>query len=220
MKKILAILIAIMMVFALVACDMGDTPDNPNGDNTNSSQNDNPDSTQSGTDNPGTQNDEDGEGLLDFDNSGVGGRFDNVTYDNYATLAAELFGFTVTPQDGNYMVTGVGSSNKVHDFHVMYLYQGGLNEKELLQYYYDAVAAISTNGMCGQITYFDKTSVSKTEPYSDFAVFYDNEANVDDGYLNATWIYEYNGRIIRVIYTFRAGGDMSLYMNFMSYINS
>ena len=49
MKKILAILLAAMMMFALVACDTGDNPDNPNKDNPGTSQSGN----QGGTENQG-----------------------------------------------------------------------------------------------------------------------------------------------------------------------
>ena len=51
MKKILAILIALLMTFSLVACDLGNTED-PNKDNPGTSQNDNP----GGNENPGGEN--------------------------------------------------------------------------------------------------------------------------------------------------------------------
>ena len=50
MKKILALLIAAMMLFCFVACDTGDDP-NPNKDNPGTSQNDNP----GGTENQGSE---------------------------------------------------------------------------------------------------------------------------------------------------------------------
>ena len=51
MKKILALLLALMIVFSLVACDLGNTED-PDKDNPGTSQNDNP----GGTENQGGEN--------------------------------------------------------------------------------------------------------------------------------------------------------------------
>ena len=52
MKKILAILLAAMMVFALAACDTGDDPNPSDSNNPGTSQNDNP----GGNENPGGEN--------------------------------------------------------------------------------------------------------------------------------------------------------------------
>ena len=56
MKKIFALLIALMMVFALVACDTGDDPNSSGSNNPGTSQNDNPGGTenQGGEENKGT----------------------------------------------------------------------------------------------------------------------------------------------------------------------
>ena len=56
MKKILAILLAAMMVFALAACDIGDDPNPSGSNNPGTSQNDTPGGTenQGGEENKGT----------------------------------------------------------------------------------------------------------------------------------------------------------------------
>ncbi len=54
MKKLFALLIALMMVFALVACDNGDNPGNTDNPGTSQGGEENP-GTQGGEDNPGTQ---------------------------------------------------------------------------------------------------------------------------------------------------------------------
>lgn len=56
MKKLFALLIALMMVFALVACDTGDDPNPSGSNNPGTSQNDNPGGTenQGGEENKGT----------------------------------------------------------------------------------------------------------------------------------------------------------------------
>ena len=46
MKKLFALLIALMMVFALVACDTGDDPNPSGSNNPGTSQNDTPGGTE------------------------------------------------------------------------------------------------------------------------------------------------------------------------------
>ena len=63
MKKLLAILLAAMMLLSMVACNMGDNPDNPNKDNPGTSQSDN----QGGTENQGgEEKDADGWPIADY----------------------------------------------------------------------------------------------------------------------------------------------------------
>ena len=71
MKRILAILLAAMMLFSLVACDTGDNPDNPNKDSPGTSQNDNQGDTQGGTENQGGENQNVKIDLIDIPNSAI-----------------------------------------------------------------------------------------------------------------------------------------------------
>ena len=67
MKKLLAILLAAMMVFALAACDTGDDPNPSGSNNPGTSQNDTPGGTenQGGENNPGTQDGTNSDSLPD-----------------------------------------------------------------------------------------------------------------------------------------------------------
>ena len=65
MKKLLAILVAVLMVFSLVACDMGDKPDNDK-DNPGVSQSGENNDSQGGTENQGG---EDNSGTTEPDNT-------------------------------------------------------------------------------------------------------------------------------------------------------
>ena len=60
MKKLFALLIALMMVFSLAACDLGNT-ENPNSDNPGTSQTDN----QGGSENQGGEENKGGKELYD-----------------------------------------------------------------------------------------------------------------------------------------------------------
>ena len=70
MKKILAILIAGLMMLSMVACDLGNT-ENPNGDNPGTSQNDNQGDTQGGTENQDGENQNVKIDLIDIPNSAI-----------------------------------------------------------------------------------------------------------------------------------------------------
>ena len=82
MKKILAILLAAMMVFALAACDTGDDP-NPSGSN-------NPGTSQSGENNDG------GDKLNTKREEAV----KQANKDNWQQVVKDNFGVTVTVPDG------------------------------------------------------------------------------------------------------------------------
>ena len=77
MKKLLAILLAAMMVFALAACDTGDDPNPSGSNNPGTSQNDTP----GGTENQGGENNNGGE------NSGNGAQ---TTEDTFETRMTEV----------------------------------------------------------------------------------------------------------------------------------
>ncbi len=91
MKKLFVLLIALMMVFALVACDNnGDTP----GGNT-----DNPGTSQGGENNNGGE-----------ENNGSGTEIKDITADNWAEVVSENFGLDLTLPDG-WSVKEVSSPN-------------------------------------------------------------------------------------------------------------
>ena len=83
MKKLFALLIALMMVFALVACDTGDDP-NPSGSN-------NP-----GTSQNGGENNDSGDKLNTKREEAV----KQANKDNWQQVVKDNFGVTVTVPDG------------------------------------------------------------------------------------------------------------------------
>ena len=99
MKKIIALLLALMMVFALAACNNNDDPngDDPLNRDPGTSQG----GTQGGEDNPGTQGGEDGSAKLDKFNEKVKAMPTSTDKNEIATAIDDVFGVKIDLPDGS-----------------------------------------------------------------------------------------------------------------------
>lgn len=97
MKKIIAILLAAMMMFALVACDTGDNPDNPNKDN--------PGVSQSGENNSGTTQKADGAQMTS--DAKLNAEDSPAVGEAYLTGIGKPVGYTVKGTEASGLLTGV-----------------------------------------------------------------------------------------------------------------
>ena len=99
MKKLIALLLALMMVFALAACNNNDDPngDDPLNRDPGTSQG----GTQGGEDNPGTQGGEDGSAKLDKFNEKVNAMPTSTDKNEIATAIDDVFGVKIDLPDGS-----------------------------------------------------------------------------------------------------------------------
>ncbi len=99
MKQLIALLIALMMVFALAACNNNDDPngDNPLNRDPGTAQG----GTQGGEDNPGTQGGEDGSAKLDKLNEKVNAMPTSTDKNEIATAIDDVFGVKIDLPDGS-----------------------------------------------------------------------------------------------------------------------
>ena len=99
MKKLIALLLALMMVFALAACNNNDDPngDDPLNRDPGTSQG----GTQGGEDNPGTQGGEDGTAKLDKFNEKVKAMPTSTDKNEIATAIDDVFGVKIDLPDGS-----------------------------------------------------------------------------------------------------------------------
>ena len=99
MKKLIALLLALMMVFALAACNNNDDPngDDPLNRDPGTSQG----GTQGGEDNPGTQGGEDGSAKLDKFNEKVKAMPTSTDKNEIATAIDDVFGVKIDLPDGS-----------------------------------------------------------------------------------------------------------------------
>lgn len=221
MKKAISVLLVCMVVFSLAACGSREdgsekkeqiqTGQQEQAENS-SKQQEQKDITASDPVSAESDADEQMQG----DDSGAGGLLENVTRDNGADIAKELFGIDVVPGDG-WECTSADSYNKVNNFSITY--EGSLDAdgKALMQFYYDATAAVFIAGICGQVTDWETGKVSETDPYADFETFFTEDKNTSfsDGYASALWIYEYSGKSIQFSFLLQ-GSQLSLMMTLMS----
>ena len=143
-----------------------------------------------------------------------GASLENVTDSNYGDIAKSLFGIDVNPGEG-WTYKSSGSYNKVNDLYVTYNGSAEADVKAMMKTYYDAAAAVSTAGICGQEVDWDSGSISRTAPYADFETFYDEQATTILDFASAIWIYEYGGKSIQFSFSIDAG-YMELSMVLMS----
>ncbi len=187
MKKLLAILLALMMVFTLAAC--GDN-------NTTDPDKDNPGASQSGEENKGGVNNDENLTL------------DNITDDNYEAVAKKLFGIDVDPGDG-WTYVKAESLNKVTNFSVTY--EGSTSDgKALMKKYFDAALALSAEGIYGKEVNFSTGGVKKTGPYSDFGSYYAAEPNETGDVLTAEWYFVFEGKSVEFSYSLQ-GEKLEIY---------
>ena len=216
MKKLFALLLALVMVLSLAACGGGDDEKTPSSDDKTPSstqqQEQNTPDPDEGEDEPDNNGDEQMQG----DDSGAGGLLENVTRDNGEEIAKELFGIDMNPGDG-WECTSASSYNKVNNFSITYDGSNDADGTALMQFYFDAMAAVSTEGVCGQVTDWSTNKVSKTDPYADFETYVaeDTNATLNNGYASALWIYDYNGKSIQFSFQLQ-GATLNLMLTLMS----
>lgn len=182
MKKLLALLLATLMMLSFVACDNnGDEP--ANNDNSGVSQS----------------------GEMQGDN-GSGGAvltLENLNDSNYTEVAKELFGLEIKPQDG-WTLKQTSSPNKVNNLLIDFNIPDGVDGKKIMKAYFDACAALPS-GIWKQEINFETYAVSKGEQYSDFDAFFAAEGSHSDTLTQGTWIYDFGGKSVSFSYSCRLG---------------
>ena len=201
MKKILALLLTLALLFSLAACGGGndETPSGGNDDPPASGQQQeqNTPDLDPVEDEPEETPDDGGEASLD-----------NVTDSNYAALAKELFGIDVDPE-GDWELVKAESTLTIGGGMVI-SYQGSAagDAKEMMKAYYDATADISTAGIC--IGQFDSIS----EPFADFEAFF--EEGTKAGGSVGEWIYEYGGKKIELMFALMPETELTITIDFLA----
>ncbi|MDO4540579.1 MAG: hypothetical protein Q4B48_05720 [Syntrophomonadaceae bacterium] len=173
MKKILALTLALMMMFALAACGGGDAP-------------------PPGTDASAPSQDGEMQGYT----GGEGASLADVDEDNYAEVAQELFGIDVAAEDG-WSVTKVESPNKVNNLTLAFAIPEDADGKALVKKYFDATLAIAEGGNFTQEVNWDTMSVSQGESYTDFDAFFAAEVTNIDDFFSAMWLYDFDGKSVQ-----------------------
>ncbi len=183
MKKLSAILLAMMLIFALAACGENDTSD------------------PSGSDNPGTSQN----GGMQGDNGSGGAALSlkNLNENNYTDIAKELFGLEIKPQDG-WTLKSTSSPNKVNNLLIDFNVPDGIDGKEVLKTYFDACIALPS-GIWKQEINFETYKVSKGNQFSDFETFFAAEGNHSDTLTQGSWIYDFGGKSIQFSYSCHMG---------------
>ena len=149
MKRILAILLAAMMLFSLVACDTGDNPDNPNNDTPGRSQSDN----QGGTENQGGKNTNGGE--ENNENS-----LSKVLNDVGLTLES------ITPTEGIFDHTFDGEASKI------YFYMEAGTKKDAAAYMNRVIEACKAVADSGKLYTANSTNELTVPEFSSSVTFY------------------------------------------------
>ena len=200
MKKLFALLLAAMMVFALAACGNSDTPDPSDGKTPSSDPQQENNTLAPGTDEP----DNSGGGEADAGEISL----DNVTNSNYAAIAKELFGIEVDPE-GDWELVKADSTGTIGGG-IGIVYQGSatVDIKELMKTYYDATADISTAGIC--IGQADSTS----EPFADFEAFFEEGTKARGSV--GEWIYEYGGKKIELMFALSPEMELTITIDFLA----
>ena len=207
MKKLFALLLAAMMVFALAACGNSDTPDPSDGKTPSSDPQQENNTLAPGTDEP----DNSGGGEADAGEISL----DNVTNSNYAAIAKELFGIEVDPE-GDWELVKADSTGTIGGG-IGIVYQGSatVDIKELMKTYYDATADISTAGICiGKVDSDSPTGMRISEPFADFDAFY-AEGTKANGAVGE-WIYEFGGKKIEFMFALNPEMELTLQINFVA----
>lgn len=199
MRKLFALLLALVMVVSLSACGSGDDNKTPSSDNktpSNSQQQEQntPDRVE---DEPEQTPDTGGEASLD-----------NVTDSNYAALAKELFGIDVDPEGDWELVKADSTGTIGGGMGIVYQGSATVDSKELMKAYYDATADISTAGIC--IGQADNIS----EPFADFEAFFEEGTKARGSV--GEWIYEYGGKKIELMFALSPEMELTITIDFLA----
>ena len=149
MKKILAILLAAMMVFALAACGNNETPSGSEGDKPGTSQNDTP----GGTENQGGENNNGGEG-------NNGDSLSKVLNDVGLTLES------ITPAEGIFDHTFDDEANKI------YFYMEAGTKKDAASYMNKVIEACKVVADGGKLYTANSTNELTVPEFSSNVMFY------------------------------------------------
>ena len=115
MKKLFALLLAMMMIFSLAACGDNETPSGSEGDKPGTSQNGDTSLT-----------------LADANEN------------NYTDVTKAVFGLEIKPQDG-WTIKKVESLNTNTSLDIVFNVPEGANGKEVMKSYFEACAALSSS---------------------------------------------------------------------------
>ena len=181
MKKLLAILLAAMILFSFAACGNNETP--------------------SGDENGGTS--QNGEMQGDNGSGGAALTLENLNEDNYTDVAKELFGLEIKPQDG-WTLKDTSSPNKVNNLLINFNVPDGTNGKEVLKSYFDACVALPS-GIWKEEIDWETYKVSKGEQFTDFDSFFAAEGSDTGTLTQGGWIYDFGGKSIQFAYSCRMG---------------
>ena len=176
MKKLFALLLAVMMVFSLVACGSGKTPSG---------------GSQSG----GMQGDN--------GSDGASLTLENLTDKNYTDVAKKLFGLEIKPEEGQ-TLKDTSIPNKVNNLLINFNVPEGIDGKEVLKSYYDACVALPS-GIWKEEINWETYKVTKGEEFTDFVSFFEAEGYDGGTMVSGNWIYEFEGKSIQFYYTYRMG---------------
>ena len=193
MKKLLAILLAAMMVFALAACGDNNTTD-PDKDNPGTSQSGN----QGGTENQGGENNNGGELSLD-----------NITDANYAEIVKTLFGIDVVPGDSWELKKAESTGTLAGGIGIVYQGSSTVDTKEMMKKYYDATAAVSTDGIR-----LAKIDGSFSDQIADFDTFYENETSARGA--KGDWSYEFDGNKIKFMFALSPDMELTITIDYVA----
>ena len=193
MKKILAILLAAMMLLSLAACGDNNTTD-PDKDNPGTSQSGN----QGGTENQGGENNNGGELSLD-----------NITDANYAEIVKTLFGIDVVPGDSWELKKAESTGTLAGGIGIVYQGSSTVDTKEMMKKYYDATAAVSTDGIR-----LAKIDGSFSDQIADFDTFYENETSARGA--KGDWSYEFDGNKIKFMFALSPDMELTITIDYVA----
>jgi len=200
MKKLFALILALVMILSLAACGGGNDEKTPgNDDKTPSSQQqeDKTPKADPAKDEPEETQNDGGEASLD-----------DVTDSNYAALAKELFGIDVDPQGDWELVKAESTGTIGGGMGIVYQGSATVDSKELMKAYYDATADISTAGICiGQAD-------SISEPFADFEAFFEEGTKARGSV--GEWIYEYGGKKIELMFALSPEMELTITIDFLA----
>ena len=199
MKKILALLLTLALIFSLAACGGGDDDKTPSNDDKtpSSSQQQEQNTPDPVEDEPEQTPDAGGEASLD-----------NVTDSNYAALAKKLFGIDVDPEGDWELVKAESTGTIGGGMGIVYQGSATVDSKELMKAYYDATADISTAGICiGQAD-------SISEPFADFEAFFEEGTKARGSV--GEWIYEYGGKKIELMFALSPEMELTITIDFLA----
>ncbi len=178
MKKLLALFLAVSMMFSLVAC--GGSEGGTNTDNQGNRQ------TQQGGTQTGTQQ---------------GGQapavsLSSISADNYKDIVKQYFGLDII--DDGWTVTTAKSPNGVNNVDLVFTIPAGTDGQAEIEKYFNQ--AVKLSGVWAQEIDWDTFAISKGAQYTDFADFYTNENEGYGDFYSVMWLYDYNGKNVQFSY--------------------